>query len=459
MSIVSFGSKSNPEWQQIQDEVTRHLVELIRIDTSNPPGNEGSALEYIADVLSEAGIDSRVLEMANGRPNLVARVKGSGAEKPLLLFGHIDVVPAGRAGWTYEPFSGTVADGFVWGRGAVDMKHIVAAMLTAVVRARRVGLALQRDLIFAVTSDEESAGESGAAWLFREHPELVSCAVAVTESAPTFRYRDTDYFLIEVGQKGWLTVDLVRRSAAGHSSLPSPDNCLFNAGAVLNALSRERFPHHATNSAQLFIRSLAETQPEPERSNLLSLLRPQCFREALDALTCDARTKTHLEAVLHSHATPTMISGGESTWAIPNRVDIRLAGRVLPGQALEEWLEELEGVIGPLGDHSLSDFDPGVEMPSDSQLFSVLAEIVRHHNPDARILPALSTAGGDARHPLLAGAECLGFFPIAPEPGVPDLMELAHGRDERISIENLVRCVRYAWDVICATNGLPLEAV
>lgn len=334
MRRVSFGSKSNPEWQQLQDEVIPHLSELIKIDTSNPPGNEGPALEYIADVFLQAGIESQVLEMGDGRPNLVARVEGSGARRPLLLFGHTDVVPADPAGWAYDPFSGAIADWFVWGRGAVDMKHIVAAMLTAVVRARRLGMALERDLIFAVTADEESAGESGAASLFREHPELVSCAVAVTESAPTFRYRDTDYFLIEVGQKGWLTVDLVRRSAAGHSSLPLRDNCLFDAGAILDALSRERFPHHATDSTQLFIRSLAETQPEPEGSNLLALLRPECFREALDALTCDARTKTHLEAVLHSRATPTMISGGESTWAIPDRVDIRLAGRVLPGQTL-----------------------------------------------------------------------------------------------------------------------------
>jgi acetylornithine deacetylase/succinyl-diaminopimelate desuccinylase-like protein len=163
------------DWNHVQQEVTQHLVNLIRIDTSNPPGNEALAAEYLRDVLAGEGIESITAEMAPGRANLVAPLGGTGNAGPLLLFGHLDVVPADPSNWEHDPFSGAVVDGYIWGRGAVDMKHIVAATLTAFLLAHRLRVPLRRDLIFAATADEESAGESGAGWLFRTHPNLVQC--------------------------------------------------------------------------------------------------------------------------------------------------------------------------------------------------------------------------------------------------------------------------------------------
>jgi acetylornithine deacetylase/succinyl-diaminopimelate desuccinylase-like protein len=448
-------SPTDIDWSTIQEEVVGHLANLIRIDTSNPPGNETQAAVYLRDVLADEGIDSTILEMAPGRGSLVARISGSGELEPLLLLSHLDVVPADEAGWVYPPFSAAIADGMIWGRGAIDMKHIVAAMLMALITAKRVGLPLRRDLIFAATADEESSGESGAGWLFRTHGNLVGCGLCVTEGPSTLDFNDSTYLLVEIGQKGWQTVDIVRRSPSRHSSIPTRVNCLLTIGELLHRLGTTRFPHHVPYSTRVFIECLA-AEESAVRRELLALLEPTTFEVALADLACSEGTKLHLEALFHNHASPTLVQGGESTWAVPEHVTLRLAGRILPGIAEEDWLAELQGVIGSLGEHILEPFDAGVEAAASSQFFGELAAIVRRHNPTYKVLPALATGGGDVRYPLLAGAEAIGFFPLTPERGIPGVMELAHSQNERISVGNLVRCVRYAWDVICVSNGLPL---
>jgi acetylornithine deacetylase/succinyl-diaminopimelate desuccinylase-like protein len=444
-----------PNWSAVLEEASAHLANLIRLDTSNPPGNEISAARYLRDALGREGLDSRILEMAPGRANLVARLPGDGSRGPLLLFGHTDVVPADADGWKHPPFSGAIAEEHIWGRGAVDMKHIVASMLTVVLLAKRFGLRLKRDLVFAATADEESTGESGAGWLFRVHPELVACDIAVTEAGSTVTFNGKDYFLVELGQKGWLTIDLVRRSRSAHSSIPTRDNCLYDTGAILNQLATKRFPHRVIPLARSFFTHLAEDQSEAQRDWLMALLDPARFDGALQRLDCDEQTKGLFEALLHSQATPTIARGGESTWSVPESATIRLAGRVLPGETEDQWLTGLAEAIGPLGEHTVSAFDPGVESTSNGA-FERSAEIIRRHHSGARVLPTLSPGGGDSRHPLMAGAACLSIFHLAPERGTPVGFELAHARNERISLPNLLRCVAAAWDVVCLENDIPL---
>jgi len=446
------------DWRAAEAAVIDHLVNLIRIDTSNPPGNELAAATYLRAVLRNEGIEPTVLEMAQGRANLVARLKGDGSKGPLLFLGHTDVVPAEPDGWSHGPFNADVADGFIWGRGAVDMKHIVAAMLTAFLLAKRHRLPLRRDLIFAATADEESAGESGAGWLFRSHPELVNCEVAITEGGQTLTYNGVQYFLAELGQKGWLTVDLVRRSRAQHSSIATRANCLYAIGEILERLSRRRFPHRATRYARAFFEQLAADQ-RADGETLLGLLNPAIFESALERLACEEEIKSRFEAMLHSHATPTLLRGGETTWAVPERATLRLAGRVLPGESQSNWLDELEQIIGPLGEYSVSDFDPGIESPRGAEALDRLTVILGRHSPGTRVLPSLSAAGGDARHPLLAGATTFCPFHLRPDGNMPDMLALAHGRNERISSRNLLTCTAIAWDVLCMESNIPLGPV
>jgi acetylornithine deacetylase/succinyl-diaminopimelate desuccinylase-like protein len=437
------------DWDAVRQETLRHLSSLIRIDTSNPPGNERPAAEYLRQQLDSAGVETTVLEMAPQRSNLVARIRGDNSEGPLLLLTHLDVVPAAGS-WSHEPFGGKIVDGFVWGRGAVDMKHIVAASLTAILLAVRLRLPLKRDVIFAATADEESAGESGAGWLFRKHRELVACEVAISEGGDALRYGGEVYLLIEAAEKGWLTVDLTRRSRPGHSSIPTKENCLLELGRILARLGERRFPHRVTPSARAFIEGLAERQPEHERQKLRDLLDPARFDDAIASLEVEDNIKRRFEGMLHSHATPTVLMGGESTWAIPGTAQLTLAGRALPGDTLESWLAQLEEIVGPLGEHSSSAFDPGVEM-DHKELFETLRRTVQRHNPEAHVLPTLMPGGGDVRHAAFAGAAAYGFFPLPPD-GSPSIWELAHGQDERISLRNTDLCTRYAWDVICLEN-------
>lgn len=438
-----------------REECLNHLVNLIRIDTSNPPGNEVEAAIYLREVLrrEKIDIDPVLLEAAPKRVNLIARLRGDGSLGPLLFLCHTDVVPAQTEGWTHPPFGGVVSDGYVWGRGAVDMKHLVSVMLTVFVFAHRMRLPLRRDLILAATADEESAGESGAGWLFRMHRDLVACDVAVTEGGGFLTYGNLSFALIELGQKGWVTVDLIRRSQARHSSVPTRENCLFEIGAILDRLAHRRFPHNISPLARTFVETLASYLPEPEQSNLLGILDPASFESAIESLAAPQGVKEVLEAVLHSHATPTFVEGGETSWSVPAFARLRLAGRVLPGESCTEWLDALGRIVGSLGEHEVSEFDPGVETSRPSQVYARAASVVSRHYPHARLIPALSLAGGDARHPLLSGADVYTPFILDPEPGTPSPLDLAHACDERISISNLNRCLDCAWDVLCRENG------
>jgi len=437
------------DWNAVRQETLGHLSSLIRIDTSNPPGNEKPAVDYLREQLDSAGVETTVLEMDPQRPNLVARIRGDSSKGPLLLLTHLDVVPAAGT-WSHEPFGGEIVDGFVWGRGSVDMKHIVAASLTTLLLAVRMRLPLKRDLIFAATADEESAGESGAGWLFRKHRELVACEVAISEGGDALRYGGETYLLIEAAEKGWLTVDLTRRSPSGHSSIPTTENCLLELGRILARLEKRRFPHRATPVARALIEGLADRQPEHERQKTRDLLDPSRFADAITSLDADDSIKRRFEGMLHSHATPTLLAGGESTWAIPGTARLTLAGRTLPGDTLESWLAQLEEIVGPLGEHSISDFDPGVEI-GDGEFFETLRRTVQRHNPEAHVLPTLMLGGGDVRHAAFAGAAAYGFFPLSLD-GSPSIWELAHGQDERISLRNAELCTRYAWDVLCLEN-------
>jgi acetylornithine deacetylase/succinyl-diaminopimelate desuccinylase-like protein len=188
---------------------------------------------------------------------------------------------------------------------------------------------------------------------------------------------------------------------------------------------------------------------------LLALLDPDRLEGALASHDVDEELPSGLDGAFRAHATPTELAGGQWRWAIPARAWLGIAGRVMPGETRASWLADFEAITGPLGEHTLSDFETGIETP-ESPTFDDLAGLVRRHAPDAVVLPSLAP-GSDLQHPSRAGAETYGYFPLYPEPGVPSIWDLAHAVDERISIANLMRCVRNAWDLICIQNGLPLD--
>lgn len=440
------------DWSSVERDTVRLLQELIRIDTSNPPGDEHEAAELLQRFLVADAIPTRRYDMAPRRANLAARVPGRGDEPPLLLMTHLDVVPAGE-GWRHPPFGGVEADGQIWGRGAIDMKHIVAAMAVALRLAVRCGMPFRRDLILIATADEETAGETGAEWLFREHPDAVDAEIAVSEGGDSLQYGSEHFLLITTAEKGWGTLGIRRTSPPGHSSLPTNANSLVDVARFATRLGERRFPHRVTSVVRELIEGVAATQPEPERSRLLALLRADDFDDALSSLNCDDAMKTHLTAMLHSHASPTVIASGKSAFTIPEEALLTISARLLPDEPVDAWIRDLEAIAGPLGDHTRSEFQTGAEF-ARGPFYDVLGEIAVRHCPGMHVLPTLNPGGGDLRHASAAGLQAYGFFPLPLSPHGESLMTLAHARDERIRPEHVALCVRYAWDVLCRASGL-----
>jgi acetylornithine deacetylase/succinyl-diaminopimelate desuccinylase-like protein len=428
------------DWTAIRDEAVRLLRELLRIDTTNPPGNEHAAAEFLAALLVREGFEPRLLTSQPGRTSVIARLSGSGERGPLLLQGHTDVVPADPAEWSRPPFSGDLADGCVWGRGALDMKGTVAMQLMAVILAKRLGLRPHGDVIFCAVPDEETGGFLGAGWLVDNHPELVQAEVALGEVGGYTMFLGADrYYPIQVTEKVGCQLRLRVSGASGHGSMPIRDGAMAKAGRVLDALTRNRLPAHLSPVSERFVRMLAASQPL-----LLGLLDPARRDGVLAELGAEGRM---WEAILHNTATPTVIQGGSKTNVIPGSIEIVIDGRLLPGQRAETFIEEVRGLIGDDAEIVNVRHTPShTEAPVDA-FFEQLCDVVRELDPGARPVPAIVTGITDARHFARLGTRCYGFAPVRLNPETP-FWTLFHGADERIPVDGLAFGVEAIFRVI-----------
>ncbi|HEX4476067.1 MAG TPA: M20/M25/M40 family metallo-hydrolase, partial [Polyangiaceae bacterium] len=264
------------DWQAMGREAVAHLKALIRLDTTNPPGNERIATDYIAGVLDREGIRYDVVESAPTRASLVARLGGNGKKAPFLLNAHTDVVPVEQSRWRHEPFSGEEHEGCVWGRGAIDMKNMAAMSLTILVVLRRLGVPLDRDLIFAAVADEEAGSRLGSRFLVEAHPELVRAEYVLNEiGGYSYYFGDAVFYPIQVAEKGICWFELVAQGTAGHGSMPRPDNAVVRIGRAIEALGRVRLPQHNTPVVESFLRRLAEQASFPQSKAMPLLLSPR----------------------------------------------------------------------------------------------------------------------------------------------------------------------------------------
>lgn len=420
------------DWRAVHEEATRHLQQLLRIDTTNPPGNEQAAAEYLAEVLAGEGFEPVVLAAQPGRGNVIARLQGRDERGPLLLQGHTDVVPADPSEWTRPPFSGDSADGCIWGRGALDMKGTVVMQLMAIVLARRLGLRPSGDIIFAAVADEEAGGFQGAGWLVDTHPELVRAEVALGEVGGFSLYvGDAVYYPIQVTEKEMCGLTITARGPSGHGSQPIRDGAMARAGRILESLTRRRLPLRVTPVAERFIRALAAAQPE-----LLGLLDPERNGAVLAEMGAQARM---FEAMTHDTAVPTIVTGGTKTNVIPGTVEISVDGRIVPGQQPQAFIEDVQQLIGEDGvvqaNRSWAGGTPAYEAPM-GLFYDRLSAIVQELAPQARTAPYLLTGGTDARHFARLGTDCYGFAPVRLPRDMP-FWSLFHSADERIPIDGL----------------------
>ncbi|MEW5719497.1 MAG: M20/M25/M40 family metallo-hydrolase, partial [Chloroflexota bacterium] len=398
------------------------------------------------------GVESKVFESAPGRGNLVARLKGDGTLPPLMLMGHVDVVPAEADKWQRAPFSGDLADGVVWGRGAVDMKQMVAMELLIFLLVKRANLPLKRDLILMANADEETGGRMGAAWMAQNHPDLIRAEYAINEGGATSIVLDNQVFYVcSTAEKGSARFTLRSRGEPGHASQPNKNNALLPLARAVANLIETPLPLRVCKSAQAHIEAMARGVDGELREHVLGLLAPAQHERALAALPLAEPQKRRLSAALRNTAVPTMLQAGSKINVIPGEAECKVDCRILPGTTRESLEQELRAVIGNHVEIEFGPIYPALESDPNSPLFETIRQAVEEHEPGARLVPGLITGGTDAKSVTQVGAKVLGFVPMRYEG--PAMTGLAHNHNERISIANLGFGTRVLWDVVTRFCG------
>lgn len=428
------------DWDAATAEALVHFKELLRIDTTNPPGNERAATDYLARVLDHEGIPYRVVESEPTRASLVARLSGSGERAPLLLSGHLDVVPVERDRWRHDPFGAEEHDGCIWGRGAIDMKNMVAMSLMAIVLLKRRGVPLARDIIFAAVADEEAGSKHGARFLVERHPELVRAEYVLNEvGAYTFYFGDGVFYPIQVAEKGICWFELTSHGTSGHGSMPRPDNAIVRIARAIEALGTARLPFHAVPVVERFVRGLVERGPALAQRAAPLLVRPAFARLLLNLVRRhDPEQAVALEASLRNTASPTVVTGGRKVNVIPSSASVLVDGRMLPGQSAEAFLAEIQRVVGDDLRVDVLEQHEGQVFRTDTPLFEAIGHAIARHHPGAVAVPFMIPGFTDSHAYSKLGAVCYGFAPVKMPRGM-SFTSLYHGHDERIPIEG------YAW--------------
>lgn len=406
--------------------------ELIRMDTSNYGDDSGpgerQAAERVAELLDEVGIESQIIESTPGRSSVVARWGGAAgdSEGGLLLHGHLDVVPAAAEDWQVHPFSGEVTDGYVWGRGAVDMKDF-DAMLLSVVRARtRAGAIPARPITLCFTADEEAGGKLGAKPLVEEHPELLEgCSEAVGEVGGfSVTVRGRRVYLIEAAEKGMAWLKLTARGRAGHGSMINDDNAVTRLSAAVARIGTHSWPIRLTETMQVLLATIGElagTEATPENAE-----------ELVGEFGSAARM---IGAVLRNTANPTMLDAGYKVNVVPSVASAGVDGRFLPGYE-DEFFATLDELCGPGVGYDFVAHEPPWEMPYDGRVVEAINRSLIAEDPDALVAPYLMSGGTDAKYFTRLGMRSYGFAPLR-LPADLDFTALFHGVDERVPVDAL----------------------
>jgi len=411
-----------------QDEAIELLGELVRINTSNPTHPERPAAEWVAAKLDEVGIASQIIEAAPGRASTVAHIEGADSSRaPLLIHGHLDVVPADASEWSVDPFAGEIRDGYLWGRGTVDMKDMDAMVLALVRDWARTGRKPPRDIVLAFVSDEEAGGRQGAHYLVDNHADLFAdCTEAISEVGgfSVSLGESARAYLIQTAEKGISWLSLKATGRPGHGSMVHDDNAVTRLAAAVSRIGTHEFPVVVTDTVRATIEGLAAVSGMD--------LNPDDVETWLPKLGPAARM---IGATIRNTANPTMLEAGYKANVIPSRAEATIDCRFLPGQedAMLEAIDEL------LGDGVTREYlvrDIAVETSFDGALVDAMSAALRAEDEGAYPLPYLMSGGTDAKSFSTLGMRCFGFSPLLLPPDL-DFMSLFHGIDERVPLDGL----------------------
>jgi acetylornithine deacetylase/succinyl-diaminopimelate desuccinylase-like protein len=417
-----------------EDEVVELCRDLIRIDSTNTGDNRGpgerEAAEYVAARLADVGLEPRILESDTGRASVIARIEGTDPDRDaLLLHGHLDVVPFDAADWLHHPLSGEIADGCVWGRGAVDMKDM-DAMILAVVRQRlSTGRKPQRDVVLAFTADEEAGGHYGAQWLVDKHPELFDgCTEAIGEVggfSVTLGDKGRMY-LIEAAQKGIAWMRLTAQGRAGHGSMVNDENAVTALAEAVARLGRHEWPVRLTPTVQAFFEEVFGVEVKAEDAEA-----------AVAQLGPIARM---IGATLRNMVNPTMLDAGYKANVIPQVATAHVDGRFLPGYE-DEFFQTVDELLGPNVTREFIYHDVALETPFKGSLVKAMADALHAEDPGSRVVPYTLSAGTDLKAFSRLGIRGYGFVPLR-LPEDLDFPGMFHGINERVPVDSLQFGVR-----------------
>ena len=444
--IAAQAPAPGPNWSDARDEAARILSGMVRIDTSNPPGNETRAAEYIKGLLAREGIEASIYERDPGRGNLVARLRGSGAKRPLLLMGHTDVVGVEREKWTVDPFAGLVKDGHVYGRGASDDKGMTSACLEVFLLLHRLKVPLERDVIFLAEAGEEGMSQAGIDFMVEQHWDKIECEFALNEGGSIYsRDGRVRYVGVATTEKVPRGIRLVARGSSGHGSVPRPDNAITHLAAAVAKLGTFQMPMRLNETTRAFFQRLAAISA-PEEAYLYTHLEDP--KESASVQERIRAANPGYSSMLRTSIVPTIIKGGFRQNVIPGDAEATLDVRALPDEDIDALLRKLRDLVA----------DPAVEIvpparrgrpataPSrlDTEMFAALERAQQKTFPGVVTVPVMLTGATDSAQLRQKGAQAYGLGSVATDQD----RARVHGNDERLSVEGLGKFVEFLYRAV-----------
>lgn len=436
------------DWTKVRGEAVQLLQELIRIDTTNPPGNERAAALHLQKLLEADGIETRILEVAPGRANLYARIKGDGSRRPLILLSHTDVVMAEPQRWIVPPFSGELRDGFIYGRGAIDMKGTATVHATLMRLLKRLNVSLKRDLILLAVADEE-AGGTGASAIIEKYPELIRGAEFLLNEGDVVYVKDgkVQQYGVDVMEKAALWLKIIAKGPAGHGSIPLANSSVDRLLDALERLRRWETPIQVSPAVAESYRLRAQQQTDPVLKNAYSNLH-RAFKNP--ALRKKLLSDSTLNAEVRNTFTITGLQGSDKVNVIPGMAWAQIDARLLPGETPDAFIETLRRVLNdPALEIEVLESSTPTGSSADTALMQAIRKVAARRDPGVPVIPTMLTSSTDSAKFRSAGITAYGFEPFKLDDGE---LNRSHGDDERVSVENLGFALQFLYEVIIELN-------
>jgi len=442
-------ASKQPDWPRLEAETLEHFQALLRLDTSNPPGNETRAVDYLRQVLEKEGIAVETFALEPNRANLVARLKGSGKKKPLLVLGHTDVVTVDPAKWTHPPFSATRDGGYIYGRGAIDDKDNVVAGLMVMLTLKRLKVPLDRDVIFMAESGEEGTTRVGIQFMVNQHYPQIEAEYCLAEGGGVRRIGGkVQYALVQTLEKVSRGIELTARGPSGHGSVPLKGNAVVHLSAAVAAIGAWQPPARLNETTSTYFKRLADVSAPEQASKYRDLLTDGPARAA--AIEYLYEHEPSHASMLRASLSPNIIQGGYRSNVIPSEAKATLDVRVLPDEDPAAFLESVRKVVNdPAVDvnYGKQDIRPASNNTRlDSDVFKAIEAAVTRNYQTAS-LPTMSTGATDMAYLRAKGMQCYGIGPASDFEDGPQGFG-AHSDQERILESELYRFVKFNWEVV-----------